>query len=121
MASANRFARNFFAREAIVSAGKNIIFRYTDGYRDSAHWSQNKHDFPAFSYGLEFLNEAEKRKQRKRKLSISAVTIRFTARKTLVKLNKLQTGLLQPLKVSLSFIVIKLLNRNLELSTEKLK
>ena len=62
MASANRFARIFFAREAIVSAGKNIIFRYTDGYRDLAHWSQNKHDFPAFSYGLEFLNEAEKEK-----------------------------------------------------------
>ena len=52
----------FFARAAIVSAGKNIIFRYTDGYRDSAHWFQNKHDFPAFSYGLEFLNEAEKEK-----------------------------------------------------------
>ena len=40
---------------------------------------------------------------------------------TLVKLNKLQTGVLQPLKVSLSFTVIKLLNINLELSTEKLK
>ena len=63
MASANRSARIFFfAPAAIVSAGKNIIFRYTDGYRDSAHWSQNKHDFPAFSYGLEFLNEAEKEK-----------------------------------------------------------
>ena len=40
---------------------------------------------------------------------------------TLVKPNKLQTGLCQPLKVSLSFTVIKLLNINLELSTEKLK
>ena len=42
---------------------------------------------------------------------------------TLVKLNKLQTGLLQPLKVCLSFTVsvIKLVNINLELSTEKLK
>ena len=40
---------------------------------------------------------------------------------TLVKPNKLQTGLFQPVKVSLSFIVIKLLNINLELSTEKLK
>ena len=36
---------------------------------------------------------------------------------TLVKPNKLQTGLFQPLKVSLSFTVIKLLNINLELST----
>ena len=40
---------------------------------------------------------------------------------TLVKPNILQTGLFQPLKVSLSFTVIKLLNINLELSTEKLK
>ena len=40
---------------------------------------------------------------------------------TLVKANKLHTGLFQPLKVSLSFTVIKLLNINLELSTEKLK
>ena len=40
---------------------------------------------------------------------------------TLVKPNKLQTGLCQPLKVSLGFTVIKLLNINLELSTEKLK
>ena len=38
-----------------------------------------------------------------------------------IKQNKLQTGLFQPLKVSLSFTVIKLLNTNLELSTEKLK
>ena len=61
MASANRFAslKSFFAQAANVSAGKNIIFPYTDGYRDSAHLSQNKHDFPAFSCGLEFLNEAE--------------------------------------------------------------
>ena len=39
---------------------------------------------------------------------------------TQVKPNKLQTGLFQPLKVSLNFTVIKLLNINLELSTEKL-
>ena len=73
MASANRFARNFFfARAAIVSAGKNIIFRYTDGYGDAAHWSQNKHDFPAFSYRLEILNEAEKEKNNGKGNSASA-------------------------------------------------
>ena len=38
---------------------------------------------------------------------------------TLVKPNKLQTGLFQPLKVSLSFTVKKLLNIHLELLTEK--
>ena len=112
----------FYARAAIVRAGKNIIFRYTDGYRDSAHWSQNKHDFPTFSYGLEFLNEAEKEKNNgkgtrhpRRQGSLHC------PKDTLVKPNKLQTGLLQPLKVSLRFTVIKLLNINLELSTEKLK
>ena len=42
-------------------------------------------------------------------------------RKTLVKSNKLQTGLFHPLKVSLSFSVLKLLNMKLELSKEKLK
>ena len=72
MASANRFARFFFARAAIVSAGKNIIFRYNDGYRDSAHWSPNKHNFPAFSRGLEFLNEAEKEKNNGKGNSASA-------------------------------------------------
>ena len=75
MASANRFDRNFFfPRAAIVSAGKNIIFRYTDGYRDLAHLSQNKHNFLAFSYGLEFLKEAEKEKNNGKGNLASAVT-----------------------------------------------
>ena len=39
----------------------------------------------------------------------------------LIKPNKLQTGLFQPLKVSLNFSVLKLFNIKLELSTEKLK
>ena len=51
-----------FMRERPLSAGKNIIFRYNDGYKDSAHQSQNKHNFPAISHALEFLNEAEKEK-----------------------------------------------------------
>ena len=47
-----------------------------DTNRDSAHQSQNEDNFPTFSLGLEFLNEAEKeKKQRKRRLGISAVTI----------------------------------------------
>ena len=40
---------------------------------------------------------------------------------TLVKPNKLPTGLFHPLKVSLSFTVLKLLNMKLELSKEKLQ
>ena len=42
-------------------------------------------------------------------------------RKTLVKPNKLQTGLFHPSKVSLNFSVLKLLNMKLELSKERLK
>ena len=33
-----------------------------DTNRDSAHQSQNDDNFPTFSLGLEFLNEAEKGK-----------------------------------------------------------
>ena len=64
-----------------------------------------------FSWARVFKWGRKREKQRKRKLSISAVTIRFTQwqKDTLVKPNKLQTGLFQPLKVSLSFTVIKLL------------
>ena len=63
-----------------------------DTNRDSAHKSQNKHNFPTFSHGLEFLNEAEKagEKQRKRKPGISAVISRFTVR-GLNQTDKLQT------------------------------
>ena len=40
-----------------------------DTNRDLAHQSQNEDNFPTFSLGLEFLNEAEKeKKQRKRRL-----------------------------------------------------
>ena len=55
--------------------------------------------------------------------SLSESKMQFlTKRKdTLVKPNKLQTALFHPLKVSLSFSVLKLLNMKLELSKEKLK
>ena len=52
-----------FARAAIVSAGKIIYFATVkDTNRDSAHQSQNEDNFPTFSLGLEFLNEAENEK-----------------------------------------------------------
>ena len=97
-----------------------------DKNRDSAHYSQNEEKFPTFSLGLEFLNEAEKEtKQWKRRLGISAVMIRFTVRgwKFLQEdtNDKWQTGMCQPLKVSLNFSVWKLLNIKLELSAEELK
>ena len=56
-------SQNFvFAPAATVSPGQNIIFRDNDGYRDSAHQSQNEDNFPTFSLGLEFSNEAEREK-----------------------------------------------------------
>ena len=50
-----------------------------DTNRDSAQQSHNEDNFPTFSHGLKFLNEAEKEKNNgKRRLGISAATIRFT-------------------------------------------
>ena len=72
----------FFSRERpLLARGKNNIFRDNYGAnRDLAHQSQDEDNFPTFSLGLKFLNEAEKeKKQRKRRLGISVVTIRFTS------------------------------------------
>ena len=61
----------FFARAAIVSAGKNNIFRDNDGYNRPSQ-SQNENSFPTFSLGLEFLKEAEKEKNNGKGDSASA-------------------------------------------------
>ena len=46
-----------------------------------------------FPLGLEFLNEAEEReKQRKRRLGISAVTIRFTEQSLLILMSVFRVG-----------------------------
>ena len=82
--------------------------------------SPKTNNFSAFSHGLEFLNEAEKEKNEKETRHQRRHDSLHCPKDTLEKPNKLQTGLFQPLKVSLSFTVIKLLNINLELSTEKL-
>ena len=66
-------SRRFFARVAIVSAMDNyhvsvgqILYFATimDTNRDLAHQSQNEDNFPTFSLGLEFLSEAEKKKNK---------------------------------------------------------
>ena len=63
----------FFARAAIVSAGKNIIFRDNNRYKQRlSHQSQNEDNFTTFSLGLEFLNEAEKEKNNGKRDSASA-------------------------------------------------
>ena len=77
--------------------------------------SPKTNNFPAFSRGLEFLNEAEKEKNEKETRHLRRHDSLHCPKDTLEKPNKLQTGLFQPLKVSLSFTVIKLLNINLEL------
>ena len=50
--------------------------------RDSAHQSQNEDNFPTFSLGLEFLNEAEREKNNGKGdwASEPDVTIRLTLR-----------------------------------------
>ena len=64
----------FFARAAIVSVGKNIqIFRDNNGEKQRLHPPVPKRrQFPTFSLGLEFLNEAEKEKNNETGDSASA-------------------------------------------------
>ena len=120
----------FFARAAIIIFRDNYGQLWTQTrYRDSAHQSQSEDNFPTFSLGLEFLNEAEK--QGKRRLGISAVTIHFTARgpwnatnfdrKTRVKPNKWQNWSVSTLKGKLRFFRVKIVYIKLELSTGNLK
>ena len=74
----------FFARGALVSAGKNIIFRYNNGYKQRLYplVAKRRQFSDLFSWARVLINEAEKElyKRWKRKLGISAVTIRFTVR-----------------------------------------
>ena len=84
--------------------------------------------FPTFSLGLEFLNEAEKEKNNGKGDSASRfaslskgemqqiLQINFE-----IKPNKWQTGLFQPSKVSLNFSLTKLLNMYLQLFSEIVK
>ena len=96
--------------------------------RDSAHQSQSEDNFPTFSPGLEFLNEAEREKNNKKNKTRhqshhdSLYCPRVKCQKdTLVRPNKRQTGLFQPLKVIVNFSVLKLLSLKLELSKEKIE
>ena len=66
----------FFSRERPLLARGKIIYFATimDTNRDSAHQSQNEDNFPTFSLGLEFLNEAEKEKNNGKGDSASALS-----------------------------------------------
>ena len=78
-----------------------------DTNREYAHQSQNEDNFPTFFLGLEFLSEAEIRKiteketrhQRRHDSCPRVKCNKFWQKDTLVKPNKWQTGLFQPLKI----------------------
>ena len=58
----------FFSRERPLLAREKILYFATiiDTNRDSAHQSQNEDNFATFSFGLEFLNETEKREKQQK-------------------------------------------------------
>ena len=63
----------------LLARGKILYFAtIMDTNRDSAHQSQNEDNFPTFSLGLEFLNEAEKEKNNGKGDSASA-PLRFAS------------------------------------------
>ena len=121
----------FSYERPLLAWGK--IFRYfatiMDRNRDSTHQSQNEDNFRPFLLGQSSLMRQKKRKTMEKEtryqrhqdlLHCSRVKCNFD-RKTLVKPNKLQTGLFHPSKVNLSLSVLKLLNMKLKLSKERLK
>ena len=63
----------FWHKRPLLARGEIIYFAtIMDTNRDSAHQSQNEDNFPTFSLGLEFLNEAEKEKNNGKGDSASA-------------------------------------------------
>ena len=75
--------QNFFSRERpLLAWGK--IFRYfatiMDWNRDSSHQSQNEDNFRPFLLARVLKWGRKREKQRKRRLGIGAITIRFTVR-----------------------------------------
>ena len=123
----------FFSASGHCQRGENLVFRYNNGYKQRLGPLVRKQtQFSDLFSWARALKLAEKEinngkgnsasASRFASLSEGSMQQILTERSdTLVKANKLQTGLFQPLKVSLSFSVLKLLNINLELSTEKLK
>ena len=124
MASANRLASIFFSHgQPLLARGKILYFgTIKDTNRDSTRHSQNEDNFPTFSLGLEFLKERKttekETRHQSRHDSLHCQRVKcnkFWQKDTLVKPNKRQTGLFQPLKVSVNFSVLKLLSLKLEL------
>ena len=63
-AHADSLSKSLFSRERPLLARGKILYFGTimDTNRDSASQSQNEDNFPTFSLGLDFLNEAEREK-----------------------------------------------------------
>ena len=102
-----------------------------DTNRDSAHQSQNEDNFPTFSLGLEFLNEAEKEKNNGKGDSASAPS-RFTSlsegemQQILTERNSGKTKQITNWSVStfkgkLKFFRFKIVNIYLQLFSEMVK
>ena len=87
--SVSKLLRQNFSREQPLLARREILYFTTimDTNRDSAHQSQNEDNFPTFTLGLEFLNEAEKEKNNGKGDSTSAPTRFASLSDTLVKPN----------------------------------
>ena len=133
MVWANGFCQNFFPQAALVSTGENIIFRYNNGYKQRlsplvTKWRQFS---DLFSWdGVLTVNEAEKEKNNEKGNSASALSqfaslseckMQFWQKDTLVKPNKLQTGLFHPSRVSLSFSVFKFFKYETEALKRKIE
>jgi len=83
---ADSSSKLFFLHERPLLALEKILYFATivETNKDSTHQSQNEDNFATFSLRLEFLKEAEKEKNNKRRLGISAVMICFTEQSLLI-------------------------------------
>ena len=116
---------SFFRASGPCQRGEKIIFRYNNGYKQRLDplGAKRRQLSNPFSWArVEMRSEEEKNNGKgnstsapSRVASVSEGKMQFWQKDTLVKPNKLQTGLLHLSKVSLRFSVLKLLNMNIEI------
>ena len=94
IAWANRFARIFFARAAVVCEGENIIFRDNNWYKQRLcpPVPKRRQFCDLFSWAKVLKWGRKREKQRKRRFGISAVTIHFTEQSLLILLSVFRVG-----------------------------
>ena len=114
----------FFSRERPLLGRRKILYfaAKMGTNRDSAHQSQNEDNFPTFSLGLEFLNDAEKEKNNE-KGDLASAPSRFASlsegeiQQILTDRHSCKSKQMTNWSV---FSVLKFLTIKLELSTENL-